>query len=55
MHWIELKFGIYIIHHRPTYYIDFDEFRINRFFTGEQKISYTLQRMESNYKKYANV
>ena len=37
VHSIELKFGMYIIGHRPTYSIDFDEFRINSFFTGEQK------------------
>ena len=34
---IELKFGMYIIGHRPTYCVEFGEFRINSFFTGAQK------------------
>ena len=55
VHLIELKFGMYFIGHRSTYCVEFDEFRINRFFTGVQMKSYTLQPMESNYKKYASV
>ena len=37
VHSIELKFGMYIIGHRPIYCGDFDEFRINSSFTGVQK------------------
>ena len=37
-HSIELKAGMYIIGHRPTYNIDSGEFRINSLFTGVQKI-----------------
>ena len=37
VHWIELKFGMYIIGHRPTYCVEFGEFKINSFFTGVQK------------------
>ena len=36
VHSIELKFGIYIIGHRPIYCGDFDEFRINSSFTEVQ-------------------
>ena len=36
-HSIELKFGMYIISHCPTYYVNFGEFKINSFFTGVQK------------------
>ena len=35
---IEFKFDIYVIGHRPTHCIDFVDFRIDRFFTGLQKI-----------------
>ena len=35
---IELKFGMYIIGHLSTYCVEFDEFRVNCFFTGSQKI-----------------
>ena len=56
VHLIELKFVMYIIGHRPTKCIDFGELRISSFFLQEHKInSYTLQAMESNYKKYASV
>ena len=37
VHSIELKFGMYIIGHRPTSFIDFGEQRINSIFTGAQK------------------
>ena len=45
LHLFELIFGVYIIGHRPTYYVEFGEFRINSFFTGVQKrilIQYSL-------------
>ena len=52
---IDFKFGTSTINYRPTYCIDF-KFRIHSFFTGvQEKNSYTLQRMEPNYKKHANV
>ena len=38
VHLIELKFGTYIIRHCLTHCVEFDEFRINSFFTGAQKI-----------------
>ena len=38
MHSIEIKFCIHIIGHRPTYRVEFREFRMNSFFTGAQKI-----------------
>ena len=38
VHSIELKFGMYFIGHRPTYCVEFGEFRINRFFIGAPKI-----------------
>ena len=38
MHSIELKFGMYIMHHRPIYCIDFGEFRINIFFFRSPKV-----------------
>ena len=34
---IELKFGMYIIGHRPTNCVEFGEFRINIFFPGVLK------------------
>ena len=37
VHSIELKFGMYIIGLRPTYCVEFDEFRLNSYFTGAQK------------------
>ena len=37
VHFIELKYGMYITSHRLTYCVDFCEFRINSFFTGVQK------------------
>ena len=37
LHSIELKFGMYIKDRRPTYCVEFGEFRINSFFTGAQK------------------
>ena len=37
VHSIDLKFGMYIIGHRPTHCVEFGEFRINSFFTGAQK------------------
>ena len=49
---------MFIIGHRPTHCIDFDEFRIDRFFTELQrkkKDYYVLQPLESNHKKYASV
>ena len=55
MHSIELKFSMYIIHHRNTYCIDLCEFRINRFFTGSQMYSYTIQSKESKFQNYASV
>ena len=54
VHSIELKFGMYIVGHRPTYCVEFGELRIV-FFTGAQKGIYTLQPTESNCKKYASV
>ena len=47
IHSIELNFGMYIIGHRPTYCVEFGEFRINSCFT--------LQSMEYNCKKCASV
>ena len=56
VHSIKLKFGMYIVGHRPTYCVEFGEFRINSFFyRSTKKNFYTLQPMESNYKKYASV
>ena len=56
VHSVELKIGLYILRHRPRYCIDFGEFRNNRFFhRSSKKNYYTLQPIESNYKKYANV
>ena len=47
---------MHIIGNRPTYNIDFDEFRINGIFiVVQKKNSYTLQPMDSKYKKYASV
>ena len=37
VHSIELKFDMHIIVYRLIYCVDFGEFRINSFFTGEQK------------------
>ena len=37
VHSIVLKLGIHIIGHRPTYCVEFDEFRINSFFLQEDK------------------
>ena len=37
VHSTELKFGMYFIGHRRTYYAEFGEFWINGFFTGAQK------------------
>ena len=54
VHSFELKFRMYIIGHRPTYCVEFGEFRINRFFTGTQK-RILLQPTESNCKEYASV
>ena len=34
---IELKFNMHIISHRPTYCVEFDEFKINSFFLQEHK------------------
>ena len=45
VHLIEIKFGMNIIGHYPTYYVEFGEFEINSFFTGAQKrifIHYSL-------------
>ena len=38
VHSIEIKFGMYIINHRPTYCIEFGEFRIDSIFTEEEKM-----------------
>ena len=55
-HSIELKFGMHIIGHRPTYCVEFGEFRISSFFTGAQKKNfYALEPIESNFKKYVSV
>ena len=55
-HLIELKFGMYIIGHHPTYCVEFGEFRINSFFyRSSKKNSSPLQPVESNCKKYASV
>ena len=37
VHWIELKFGMCVTSHRPTYCVDFDEFRLNNVFTSVPK------------------
>ena len=37
VHWIELKFGMCVISHRPTYCVDFDEFIINNFLQEYKK------------------
>ena len=55
VHSIELRFGMYIIRHRPIYCVDFGEFRINNFLQESKNDSYPLQPMESNYKKYTSV
>ena len=56
VHSIELKFSMYIIGLRPTYCADFVEFSIyNFFYSSNKKNFYTLQPMESNYKKSASV
>ena len=55
MHSIELKFGMYIIHHRSTYCSNFGEFMINSFFTGVQKEFFALQSKDSNNQNYASV
>ena len=55
MHSIELIFCVYNAGHRRTNPIDFDEYRINSFFTGVQKISYTLRPMESTFLKGFNI
>ena len=56
MHSIEFKFGMNIIDLPSTSCIKFGEFRINSFFYRRTKNnSYTLQFMESNYKKYVSV
>ena len=39
MHSIEVKFGMHIIGHNRTYRIDFVEYSIHSYFTGEQKYS----------------
>ena len=54
VHSTELKFSMHIIQHRPTYCIDFREFRINSFFTEAQK-KVLLQSKESNYQNYASL
>ena len=41
VHSIELRFGMHIIGHRPTYCVNFGKFRINSFFAGIQENSYT--------------
>ena len=55
---IELKFRMYIIGHRPSYCVNFGEFRIISSFTSAQKRIFMhcnpLQPMESKYKKYAS-
>ena len=38
VHSIELKFGMDIIGHHSTYFIEFGKLRINSFLTGAQKI-----------------
>ena len=54
VHSIELKFGMHIIDHWPTYCVEFGEFRIDGFCFKCTKMSpYTLQPMKSNYKKHA--
>ena len=56
MHSIEFKFGVYIIGQHPTYCVSFGEFNIDSFFTEMQKKNfYTLQPVDSNYKKHASV
>ena len=55
MHSIELKFGRYIIGHRPTYSIDFGEFKIKKILKVVQKNSYLVQPMDSSYKKYISL
>ena len=57
MHSIEFKIAMYITDHRRTNPIYFGEYRMKRFFLfrSTKKISYTLQTMESNYKKYASI
>ena len=41
--------------HRPTYRIDFGEFRINSFLEGYKINPYILKPMESNYKTVASI
>ena len=41
--------------HRPTDCINFGKFKINSYFYRDTKNSYTLQPIESNYKKYTEV
>ena len=56
VHSIELKFGMYIVDHCPTYCNNFGGFTINSFFyRSTKKNSYTLQSMESSCKNYASV
>ena len=46
---------MYITGYRQTNPIDIDEYWMNSFLQEYKKNSYTLQPMQSNYKKYANV
>ena len=56
VHSIELKFGMYIMRHRPIYCVEFSEFRINSFFYRSTKnYSYTLLPMESNFLKCSSM
>ena len=54
MHSIELKLGIYITHHRPTYLSILVNLGLIVFLEEHKKISYTLQSKESNYQTYAS-
>ena len=56
LHFIELKFDMYITGHRWTNPIDFDECRMYRFsYWSTKKNSYALRSMELNSLKGSNI
>ena len=55
VHSIKLNFFMCIIGHSFPYCADFGEFRINSFSQEYNNNFYTLQFMESNYKKHGSV